>query len=62
LNIELREVNETAMNKMIELVNLEKLKIFVINTEVELRFVMKLVASYKHLKELRVRFASFVDL
>jgi len=62
IGLEIRDVNESVIDKLMTFVSLEKLKIFEITTELQLRLVMKLLQhSYLSLKELRVRFSTFVD-
>ena len=49
------------MNKLMQLSNLERFKIFGIGNEIELRLVMKLVHGYQNLKELIIRCTNFID-
>jgi len=59
--MELRNVNDSIMDHLLRFESLERLKIFNIENEIELRIANKLAQSIRSLKEVIVRQSNFVD-
>jgi hypothetical protein len=59
--MDLRNVNDSIMDHLLRFESLERLKIFNIENEIELRLANKLAQSIRSLKEVIVRLSNFVD-